>query len=174
MRTHNRLIRLVLFTMTTSTLLLTGAGLASAGASCHEERTDETTTLVELTAMCFRPTIVRVDAGATVEFANRDPLAHNIVGHASTWGHVAGLPFGDSYSATFEEAGIYPFTCTIHPGMVGAVFVGDGGAAAPSTSTPASVPWQPFAALAASVAFLTGFWHWSKPRDQVGASRQTA
>ena len=33
---------------------------------------------------------------------------------------------GDAFTATFREPGIYPFACTYHPGMTGAIVVGDG------------------------------------------------
>jgi hypothetical protein len=32
---------------------------------------------------------------------------------------------GDSIAATFDAPGVYPFACYLHPGMVGAVVVGD-------------------------------------------------
>jgi hypothetical protein len=38
---------------------------------------------------------------------------------------------------TFEEAGVYPYVCTWHPGMVGTVVVGDGSGGAIGTSTSA-------------------------------------
>jgi hypothetical protein len=33
---------------------------------------------------------------------------------------------GDSFRARFADPGIYPYSCTYHPGMTGAVVVGDG------------------------------------------------
>jgi hypothetical protein len=41
---------------------------------------------------------------------------------------------GGSVSYSFDEAGVYPYVCTWHPGMVGAVVVGD------ATEQPASEP----------------------------------
>jgi hypothetical protein len=37
---------------------------------------------------------------------------------------------GAEFSNRFAKAGIYPFTCPLHPGMVGTVIVGDAAAAA--------------------------------------------
>jgi hypothetical protein len=55
---------------------------------------------------------------------NTDPIVHNIGGNL--WGHLEDLQPGDSYSATFNDAGIYPYACSYHPGMTGAIVVGDG------------------------------------------------
>jgi hypothetical protein len=33
---------------------------------------------------------------------------------------------GDRFSVSFDEEGVYPFACTYHPGMTGAIVVGDG------------------------------------------------
>jgi hypothetical protein len=75
------------------------------------------------------------------------------------------MDFGDAYTATFDEAGIYPFACSYHPGMTGAIVVGDGKGAGNGlavSSTPpeldpvpaataeprSEVPWVAAAAIA--------------------------
>lgn len=149
-----------------SAVLLIGGGVAWAGAGCHDELTEEPATEVEMTAMCFHPAIVHVDPGSTVEFVNRDPLAHNVIGYGVSWGRVENMSSGQRTSATFEEAGIYPFACTIHPGMVGAVVVGH-----PDSSTASSQPpdlWKPLAFTLIGTAVVGGAWHWSKPRRDDG------
>ena len=50
---------------------------------------------------------------------------------------------GDAFTATFDGAGIYPFACQYHPGMTGAIVVGDGkgaGSGAGITVEPFSAP----------------------------------
>jgi hypothetical protein len=44
---------------------------------------------------------------------------------------------GQKISYTFDTAGIYPYACVLHPGMSGAIVVGDaaGAAAAPGAGT---------------------------------------
>ena len=42
------------------------------------------------------------------------------------WGHYDDLNQGDTFTATFEEAGVYPYACWYHPGMTGAIVVGSG------------------------------------------------
>ena len=76
------------------------------------------------------------------------------------------LSTGDSWSHTFTEAGIYPYTCTLHPGMSAVVFVGDVAAsdtqatATGATRTPeqsAPDPWLATAVLGAILVGVTGF-----------------
>ncbi|MEO8477867.1 MAG: plastocyanin/azurin family copper-binding protein, partial [Actinomycetota bacterium] len=70
------------------------------------------------------PTILRISPGDTVTFVNRDPMVHNVV--ANGWGHFDDLSESDRFTASFPEPGVYPFACTYHPGMTGAIVVGDG------------------------------------------------
>jgi hypothetical protein len=57
---------------------------------------------------------------------------------------------------TFEEAGVYPYVCTWHPGMVGTVVVGDGSGGAIGTSTAAGPVVEGTALDASPVASSTG------------------
>lgn len=68
-------------------------------------------------------TPLTVAAGASIEVTNADGVAH-------TWTSTDGvfdsgnLGGGDSFSFTFDEAGVYDFVCLIHPSMTGSVTVG--------------------------------------------------
>ena len=77
-----------------------------------------------LAEACPTPSILQVDPGATVTFTNKDPFVHNIIGNK--WGHYDDLNQGDSFSATFDKPGVYPYACWYHPGMTGAIVVGSG------------------------------------------------
>ena len=82
-------------------------------------------TPVELVDACPTPTILTIDPGGTVTFVNEDPFAHNVIG--SAWGHPERpQPGMTAFTATFDEPGIYPWACWYHPGMTGAIVVGDG------------------------------------------------
>jgi hypothetical protein len=76
---------------------------------------------------CFGPTVARIDAGDTVAFVNADGEVHSVGGANGTFGnaHAEILP-GDEVSFTFDREGVFPYVCTFHPGMSGAVVVGDG------------------------------------------------
>jgi plastocyanin len=100
-------------------VLPVGAG----GGMCHAELTEGSGTVVAMSKLCFRPGVIRVDPGTRVTFVNRDPTGHNV--SASGWGNLEPMSHGDAFSATFAAPGVYPFACLIHPGMVGAVVVGE-------------------------------------------------
>jgi plastocyanin len=102
---------------------------AGGGGGCHEGTgvSDERGTTVTLIGNCFKATVTRVDEGATVTFFNRDPQAHTVTGTAFTWGSDDLLLEGDSVQHTFTESGVYVYSCLLHPGMAGAIVVGDGG-----------------------------------------------
>ena len=112
---------------------------ANAGGGCHEDTTtEERTTSVALRRNCFAATVTRVDEGAIVTFTNEDEVAHNVTGAGSTWGGDGKgdtLYLGDSVEHTFDDNGIYVYSCLLHPGMVGAIVVGDGSGAGPATAS---------------------------------------
>lgn len=97
---------------------------SAGGGGCYNGATQGTGTSVFLAEACPTPDILRVDPGATVTFTNKDPFAHNILG--VQWGHPEDLNQGDSFTATFDKAGVYPYACWYHPGMTGAIVVGSG------------------------------------------------
>jgi plastocyanin len=97
---------------------------ALAGGGCHTGTTQGKGNRVEMVKACFTPSLLRTDPGTEVTFINRDATTHNV--SASEWGYFGDLNEGDEFTATFSEPGVYPFACTYHPGMVGAVVVGDG------------------------------------------------
>ena len=156
---------------------LTGpvVGVALAGGGCHlgatqaDERGSDRVT-IELKDACFTPSILQVDPGTTVTFVNRDPFVHNVGGTA--WGHFDTLLQGNRFAATFDESGVYPFACSIHPGMTGAIVVGDGSGAgngsmvtaASTVDPPASPParassgysWLPVALGGALIGGIAG------------------
>jgi plastocyanin len=125
-------------------------GVASAGGGCHSGVTESDATgqdaaTVRLIDACFTATTTTVDPGTAVTFVNDDDgITHNVGGNQ--WGHFDDLLPGDAFTVSFDEAGTYPFACTYHPGMTGAIVVGDGrGAAGAETITvepfaPASTP----------------------------------
>jgi plastocyanin len=97
----------------------------AGGGGCHGKATEATASTVELQKACFTPTVARVEVGQQVAFVNRDGFTHNIVGFGALWGDIEGLGYGEKKLYTFRETGIFPYACTLHAGMVGAVVVGD-------------------------------------------------
>jgi plastocyanin len=109
---------------TTAVLVGPWAGPAPAGGGCHRGLTQGEGDTVELSKMCFGPSILKVDPGTEVTFVNLDPIVHNV--SANGWGQLDDMKEGDAFTATFREDGVYPFACSYHPGMTGAVVVGKG------------------------------------------------
>jgi plastocyanin len=129
-------------------LLLTVAvpGVVQAGGGCHGPVTppgDGQASVVKIDGCMFYPTVARVPVGTTVRFVNTGQVPHNVTGVSGTWGSPGEFAPNAEYRETFAQAGIYPFACTLHPGMNGAIVVGDvatGAVAAPGAVTGASQP----------------------------------
>ena len=105
-------------------MLLVPAVPAAAGGGCHSGVTNGTGDTVEMVDACFTPTTLQVDPGVTVTFVNQDDFTHNVA--ANTWGHFEDMNRGDAFTATFVDEGVYAYACNYHPGMTGAIVVGDG------------------------------------------------
>jgi plastocyanin len=115
--------------------LVPGVGGASGGGGCGGPVTDGAGTTVEIEDFCFGPTILRVAPGESVTFVNLDRSPHTVLGANATWGGYDALKKGHEATYEFAEAGVFPYVCTWHPGMVGAIVVGDGAGGAIETST---------------------------------------
>jgi plastocyanin len=97
---------------------------ASAGGGCHGAATTGSGDTVEMVGACFTPSTLQIAPGTGVTFVNRDSMTHNLFG--TGWGADQEFTLGDAFTATFAEPGIYPYACSYHPGMTGAIVVGDG------------------------------------------------
>ncbi|HEX6207401.1 MAG TPA: plastocyanin/azurin family copper-binding protein [Actinomycetota bacterium] len=96
------------------------------GGGCPEPLTSGTGTVVEMRDVCFSPTVIRVRPGTRVNFVNRDPFEHNIIGANGRWGEYDDMQLDETFSRTFREPGVFPYACAFHPGMMGSVVVGRG------------------------------------------------
>jgi plastocyanin len=115
--------------------------LALAGGGCvpvDAAHTKDSGTAIAIKGCKFSPVVLSAPLGATVTWTHReDHPPHNIYGLG--WGMSPGrmLEPGAAFTATFDKPGIYPYQCSLHPGMSGVVIVGDGqpaAAAAPQES----------------------------------------
>jgi plastocyanin len=128
---------------------IAAAGPARAGGGCHTGVTKGTGETIEIVDACFTPTILHVKPGNVVTWVNTDPFDHNIT--ANGWGQYDDLGTGERFSATFEQGGLYPFACTLHPGMSGVIVVGNGTGPGNGTTVDVAAPVAP----AAPAAVLT-------------------
>jgi plastocyanin len=99
---------------------------ASGGGGCGRPVSDAAGTSVRIREFCFLPTILRVRPGQAVVFENRDSFPHVVLGANAVWGSFGQVRGGHDVTYRFTRPGIYPYVCTYHPGMVGAVVVGHG------------------------------------------------
>jgi plastocyanin len=78
--------------------------------------------------MTFVPHVIVVLKGTTVDFLNSDPVGHNVY-----WPNVSGnkklahnmgtWPQGQKKSFTFNDLGVAPLLCNVHPEMSGYIVV---------------------------------------------------
>lgn len=99
----------------------------AGGGGCHGAYTpDAHGVSVRIENYCFDPQVIRVAKGGTVRWTNADATPHNLVGSGFEWGEFNRLGGGESISFRFDNDGVYPYACTLHPGMISAVVVGSG------------------------------------------------
>ena len=80
---------------------------------------------------CFTPTVLYVDPGTTVTWVNETTDIHDVAGATLEWGSYEEIAAGERVRYAFDAPGTYPYYCFLHPGMIGAVVVGDGRPAGP-------------------------------------------
>jgi plastocyanin len=75
---------------------------------------------VKIVNFTFSPAVITVHAGQTVEWTNRDAVAHTV----DLSGVISNvLNRGDTYTQRFTAPGTYRYICSIHPFMRGTVVV---------------------------------------------------
>lgn len=114
-------------------LAVAAPSVVRAGGGCHGPVSppgDGEASVVKIDGCMFYPTVARVPVGTTVRFLNTGQVPHNVTGVSGAWGSPGEFAPNTEYRATFSAAGIYPFACTLHPGMNGAIVVGDAAVAA--------------------------------------------
>ena len=99
------------------------AAATAARARARQSRPRPTPRSIKIDGCTFAPTVARVPAGTEVQFLNSSIAFHDIVGRDRAWG-TEGLDPGEQYSHRFQDAGVYPFSCSLHPGMAGVIVVG--------------------------------------------------
>jgi plastocyanin len=75
--------------------------------------------------MKFLPLVLPVVAGDTVDFLNNDGVDHNVFSPDGDAFNLGTFRAGDKRSHVFDEPGAYRIRCSIHPEMLGWVFVSD-------------------------------------------------
>ncbi len=81
--------------------------------------------------MKFIPHILTVTKGDTVDFLNHDNVAHNVYSPDNEGYNLGTFKQNETRSHTFDKTGAYSQLCSIHPEMLGYIFVGQNPYAAP-------------------------------------------
>jgi plastocyanin len=77
---------------------------------------------IKIDNFTFGPAQVKVPAGTTVTWINRDDIPHTVVNTDKAFKSKV-LDTDDRFSFTFTKAGTFPYFCSIHPKMTGTVVV---------------------------------------------------
>lgn len=112
-----------------------------AGGGCHDTGavpSDASSSVVRLDGCTFLPTVNRVPLDVEVTFLNTSQAPHDVTGRSGTWRSRTLQP-GQSFATTFTERGIYPYSCSLHPGMAGVIVAGAGEGAQDDPGPPAEV-----------------------------------
>ncbi len=74
-----------------------------------------------VTNLEFSPTEVSAKVGDTIEWVNKDPLAHTATAKDADWDVM--LPPNKSGSLVLKKAGTFAYYCRFHPNMKAALTV---------------------------------------------------
>jgi plastocyanin len=108
------------YALAASVILLSACGSDSSGPS--------DTTTVTLTATTFSPSDITIARGETVRWRNGQAIQHNITPgnplQVGAWTATTLSAQGATFEHTFNTAGTFNYSCTLHPAtMTGRVVV---------------------------------------------------
>jgi plastocyanin len=89
---------------------------------CAVARAEPPGTQVQIRDFHFLPAEISVAPGTRVTWTNEDDDAHTVVSETGLF-RSAALDTHDSFQFTFDKPGVYHFSCSLHPKMVGTVVV---------------------------------------------------
>jgi plastocyanin len=79
-------------------------------------------TQVVIKEFMFHPTNVKIKAGATLTWVNKDEEPHTVTSETGLFRSGA-MDTNDTFVFKFDKPGTYHFLCSIHPQMVGTIVV---------------------------------------------------
>jgi plastocyanin len=99
--------------------LLLLAGPASVGAN---DQPSVPNAEVKIDNFSFGPQSLKVAAGTTVTWINRDDIPHTVVSTDGVFKSKV-RDTDEKFSYTFAQPGTYPYYCSVHPKMTGTIVV---------------------------------------------------
>jgi plastocyanin len=100
-----------------------GGSSTNTPAATPTAPTQETPTAsgaINIQGFAFSPAAITVKKGATVTWTNNDSAPHQI---KSTTFNSSQLGKSQTFSFTFNDAGTFDYSCSIHPSMTGKIIV---------------------------------------------------
>ena len=98
-------------------------GVLIADAQTGAANAGDKTVEVGIDNFTFNPQNLRVKAGTTVTWTNRDDIPHGIAATGNVFKRSNALDTDDHYSFTFTTPGTYEYFCSLHPHMTGTIMV---------------------------------------------------
>jgi amicyanin len=92
----------------------------NSSSSQNQNTTATTSNSVNIQNFAFDPATLTVKKGATVTWTNSDSAAHQI--RSATFKSNM-LTKGQTFSFTFNTAGTFDYSCSVHPSMTGKIVV---------------------------------------------------
>lgn len=99
-----------------------GPGLLKAGSDSSLPVEDAVRIVGNTGSDSYSPNPVKVNVGETVTWVNDDSAVHTATSSDGTFDSNI-LRSRQTFSYTFDKEGEYPYSCTLHPNMVGIVLV---------------------------------------------------
>lgn len=120
------------------------AEIYTSGPAAATPASSATPAQVQLINYAFRPSVVTIDPGTTVNWLNSDTgVFHNVTAAKGAF-NSQNLGFGMVFSFTFTKPGTYDYYCGVHPYMKGTVVVrGKVAAESPSPAQQSLTPPPP-------------------------------
>jgi plastocyanin len=105
-------------------LVLLSAGCTQQAQNQGTNQTDiGAGTTVSMKNFAFDPAELKIKAGDTVVWTNKDTVSHNLVSDSGAEIISPTISTGGTYSHTFNTPGEYAYHCEIHTGMNGKIIV---------------------------------------------------
>jgi plastocyanin len=83
------------------------------------------TTIIALSNTQFVPSVAVINVGETVTWTNYDQVQHTVTSATNGYNVTSPLlPTDGKFSVTFDKAGVFTYYCTVHPSMIGRIYVG--------------------------------------------------
>jgi len=99
------------------------------------------TTIIALSNTQFVPSAAVINVGDTVTWTNYDQVPHTVTSTTNSYNVTSPLlSTGSKFSVTFDKAGVFTYYCTVHPSMIGRIYVGVAPPPSAAVLNPSSSP----------------------------------